>query len=167
MMIKPFESINRSRNKPGKRTTRISGRFTLPLERRLVWSALNDPKVLEYCIRGCERVSIDDSGEYHAEFDFGVGPIRKKLLARLTVEEVSPPAHYALNSVLITRRMGKASGRALVMLDEMERGTQLDYAADIIVDGWFAILGEDALHAAAGRYMGLFFERFVYLVEQA
>ena len=167
MMIKQFDSISRSRNENGKRATRISGRYTLPLARGLVWSALNDPKVLEYCIKGCERVRIDDSGEYHAEFDFGVGPIRKKLLARLTVEEISPPAQYELNSVLNTRRMGKASGRAVVMLDEMEQGTLLDYDADIMVDGWFAVLGEDALHAAAGKYMGLFFERFVYLVEQA
>ena len=82
--------------------------------------------------------------------------MRTRTAARVRYSEVSPPASYALNSVLITRRMGKASGRALVMLDEMERGTLLDYEADIIVDGWFAILGEDALQAAAGRYMGLF-----------
>lgn len=160
-MIKQFGKINTDWNDPGGGTTRVSGSHTLPSSPELIWSALNDPEVLTYCIKGCQRVHIDNNGEYHAEFGVSIGPVSKKLIARLRVEETAPPARYTLFSVLKTRRLGQASGKAAVVLSPLEVGTKLEYDADIIVDGWFAVLGEDALRAAAGRYMELFFERFV------
>lgn len=166
-MYKPFGSNNLDPSGTSARKARISGCHRLPLTRDQVWQALNDPETLEQCIKGCNRVKIDKSGEFHAEFEFRLGPVKKKLVAQLIVRETAPPAQYQLISIFKTRRMGGASGCATVQLDQLNPGTQLDYYADIEVDGWFAVMGEGAIHAAAGRYMQLFFERFVEFVNQA
>lgn len=166
-MIKRFGTNRPGGIDPGGRFTQVSGSHILPSSPERIWLALNDPEVLTYCIKGCQKVSVDDLGEYHAEFGINIGPVSKKLTARLQVEETAPPARYTLFSVLKTRRLGKASGKAVVHLNPFEMGTRLEYDADIIVDGWFAVFGEDALCAAAGRYMELFFERFVTVLDSA
>lgn len=165
-MYKQSGANNRDPSGSSARKARISGGHRLPLTRDQVWKALNDPETLEQCIKGCNRVKIDETGKFHAEFEFRLGPVKKKLVAQLIVKETAPPAQYQLISILRTRRMGGASGRATVQLDQLSRGTQLDYNANIEVDGWFALIGEGAIRAAAGRYMQLFFERFVEYVNQ-
>ncbi len=142
----------------------VAGEYLVPAARDLVWTKLQDPDVLAHCIRGCERVVLDAEGEYRAEFSFGIGPLRKRLDARLTVEETAPPAEYRLHAETRLRTLGNAAGSARVMLDCRETETMLAYTAEIVVEGWFAGLGDAVLRAAADRYMARFFERFADIV---
>lgn len=144
-----------------KTTATVSGQYDLPIPRQQVWWALNDPEVLKHCIKGCDDVRRDDEGRFHAEFSFRLGPVKKRLIAYLDVEETAPPARYDLIAAIHTGKMGGAGGRAEVDLANLDGGTRLCYSADVEVDGWLAIMGEQALGVAAGRTMKLFFERFV------
>ena len=144
--------------------TTVSGDYALPLPRQRVWWSLNDPEVLQQCIRGCDRVWRDEDDRFHAEFSFRVGPVKKKLVAFLDVEEVAPPANYDLVASLQSGRVGGAGGRARVTLEPEGNGTRLSYIADVSVDGWLAMMGEPALRLAAAKSMQHFFERFVAVV---
>lgn len=139
---------------------RVVGEYRVPAPRERVWARLQEPDVLATCIRGCDRVVRDADGEYRAEFSFGIGPLRKRLDARLTVEETAPPAEYRLHATTRLRALGDATGSARVLLHCRETETLLAYTADIAVSGWFAGLGDAVLTAAADRYMARFFERF-------
>lgn len=141
-------------------TTRVSGRYELPFSRQRVWWALNDPAVLQHCIKGCDELWRDDEGQFHAVFRFRVGPLQKRLEATLDVEETAPPARYDLVVSVQSGNMGAASGRAEVNLQNTDPGCRLDYIADVEVDGWLAMMGEKALQIAANRTMKLFFDRF-------
>ena len=145
-------------------TVQVAGEYLVPAERSLVWAKLQDPDVLALCIRGCDRVVLDMEGEDRAEFSFGIGPLRKRVDARLKVEETDPPAEYRLHAETRLRKLGSAAGSARVLLDCRETETLLTYTADIAVQGWFAGLGDTVLRAAADRYMARFFERFTDVV---
>jgi carbon monoxide dehydrogenase subunit G len=144
----------------------IGGKYILPLAQGQVWNLLNDPVVLQHCIKGCDQVLRDDNGNFHAQFRFRAGPIKKQLVAKLIVEETDPPACYQLSSTVFSPGLGAATGCASVYLDQFDAGTRLEYHAEISVEGLLSRLGEGVLRAAAGRYMQLFFDRFVSLSNQ-
>jgi carbon monoxide dehydrogenase subunit G len=148
---------------PGS-SVRVGGEYLVRAPRDTVWEKLQDPVVLQHCIRSCESVVRESDGEYRAVFRFGVGPINKRLEAWLNVEETDPPAEYRLHSSVSLRALGGASGSARVNLACVEADTLLLYTADITVDGWFAGLGDSMLAAAADRYMARFFQRFAEFV---
>jgi carbon monoxide dehydrogenase subunit G len=147
-----------------KGSVQVAGEYLVPAARDVVWLKLQDPEVLALCIRGCERVTLASNGEYNAEFSFGIGPFRKRLDARLTVEETAPPGEYRLHAETRLRGLGNARGSARVLLDCRQTETLLAYTADVVVQGWFAGLGDAVLTAAADRYMSRFFQRFATIV---
>ncbi len=142
----------------------VGGEYRVSTPRDRVWEMLNDPAVLVQCIRRCETLLREDDGSYRAVFPVGFGPVKKRLFARLAVEETDPPAEYHLDASASLRALGNASGRARVRLHDDDGETVLEYHADISVDGWFARLGNDMLRAAADRAMARFFERFAEIV---
>ena len=144
----------------------IGGKYILPLARGQVWNLLNDPAVLQQCIKGCDHVFRDETGDFHTRFGFRAGPFKKQLMAKLIVEEIDPPASYQLSSSVSNARLGAANGCASVYLYQVEAGTRLEYHAEISVDGFFGHLGEQVLQTATGKYMQLFFDRFVSLSSQ-
>ena len=144
---------------------KLRGEYHLPLDTETTWERLNQPAVLQYCIKGCDEVIEHERGSYTARFVFGFGPLKKNIDAQLTVEDISPPDRYQLVAGLRTRRLGHASGVASVTLISGEGGCQLQYVADVEVSGWFAKFGNDVVEAAAARAMQRFFDRFVTLVE--
>ncbi len=154
-------------NDAANATVSVTGEYDLPLDRLAVWALLNDPVVLQQCIKGCDQVTRDENQDFHAEFGFRLGPLRKRLVAKLTVDAIQPPAHYQLSSTVTYRAMGTAKGGAAVYLKPADFGTSLKYDAEFTVEGWFSRLGQDLLRAAAAKYMKLFFERFVEISNQS
>lgn len=150
-----------SKDQVKKTTTTVGGEYHLPLSRQQVWWSLNDPSILKRCIRGCDRVWRDEEGRFHAEFSFRLGPVRKMFVAHLDVEETAPPARYDLLASMKTGKVGGAGGRAMVHLERIAGGTTLSYSADVEIEGWLAVMGEQALSLAADKTMKLFFDRFV------
>ncbi len=124
-----------------------------------VWLAMKTPEVLQYCIKGCDRVIQVDEYHYTATFRFGWGPVKKEISAQLEIEDVDPPGKYRLDAGLETRRMGKAGGVAHVSLHDENGGCRLNYQAEVSTTGWFAGFNDMILAAAADRAMKIFFER--------
>lgn len=152
-----------SKNNPSGVT--LTGEYQLPLDTEATWIRLNQPDVLQYCIRGCDEVIRHRSGNYTARFSFGFGPLKKNIDARLEVQDIAPPARYRLVAGLRTRRLGDASGTAAVTLTPLPQGCTLQYVADVSVSGWFSRFGDEVVEAAAARAMKLFFDRFIDLID--
>ncbi len=124
------------------------------------WAYLVQPEILSNCIKGCDEVILHEKGRYSAHFTFGFGPFKRTIAADLRVEEVSPPELYLLIVELETRKFGNASGRAEVALVPNDNGCSLNYRANVEVTGWFDSFGEAVVRSAAGKTLGVFFDRF-------
>lgn len=144
----------------------IQGEHSVKLSRQTLWEALNDPKVLQRCIKGCNRVRRLSDDEFCADFKVRIGPIRKKFQAALKVVHVDPPAQYRLESNIDAGIAGEVIGVAHVNLAVLnEENTNLQYEADVDVVGWLGDLGIKVLGGAAERYMEKFFDRMISVIE--
>ena len=145
----------------------IRGEHEVELPRTLLWKYLNDPEVLQRCIKGCESVELRGEGDYCASFKVRVGPLKKTFKADLKVINQNPPQKYQLNCVMNAGFAGNITGEADVELTETtSNNTRLRYEARAEVEGWIGELGVLVLGNAAERYMQRFFTQFVEIIEE-
>jgi hypothetical protein len=145
---------------------RFKGTHLVEIEAVLLWQALNDPDVLQYCIQGCSSVKKSGSDAFVATFGVRLGPLKKDFAGRLTIVDADPPSRYRLHSVLDAGPAGTLDGYADVFLTPLpESHTRLDYTARVAATGWISRLGRKLLGGAAQKYMDRFFARLVEKVQ--
>ena len=145
----------------------IAGEHIVHLSRHQLWESLNDPAVLQRCIKGCNRVEQVQEGEFCAVFKIRVGPVHKEFQASLNVVETNPPGEYQLVSSVDAGIAGKLNGIADVQLEALgAQETRLQYRATINVEGWIGELGVKLLGNTAERYMHRFFHRMIEIIDE-
>lgn len=144
----------------------IRGEHEVDLSRAQLWKYLNDPEVLQRCIKGCESVESTGAEEYCATFKVQVGPLKKTFKADLKVINHNPPQQYRLICAMNAGFAGNIAGEADVELTPISCDrTRLSYQSKVSVQGWIGELGVTVLGSAAERYMQRFFTQFVKIVE--
>ena len=145
----------------------IAGEHSVHFSRQQLWESLNDPEVLQRCIKGCNRVDQIKEDEFCAVFKIRVGPVRKEFHANLNVIEISPPGEYRLISSMDAGIGGKMNGVADVHLEALSlQETKLRYRATVNVEGWIGELGVKLLGNTAERYMQRFFDRMIAIIDE-
>lgn len=140
----------------------LSGQQLLPLPRDRVWSALQDPALLQAAIPGCEFVTDEGNGVYAVGMLAAVGPVKARFKGRLRQQDLQPPVRYALSFEGDGGIAGFAKGSAEVELAEAGDGgshTQLVYRAQAQIGGRMAQIGSRLVDASAARLSAQFFER--------
>lgn len=123
-----------------------------------IWKALLDPESLKHIIPGCHSVSAITAEHYRAEVSLGVGPIRGRFLADVTLSDLEVERAATLSGGL-SGPLGKASGNGRVTLTAQEHGTRIDYTYGVDVGGKVASVGGRMIKRAAQMVIGQFFER--------
>ena len=150
------------KDKPGNTELSFSGVHVVPLSREDLWGCLNDPEVLQICIRGCDCVEQIGDDAFKALFRLKVGPISKTFSATLNVVNPNPPSGYTLRSDMAAGMAGSVSGQADVSLEsENKNRTRLSYHAVVDASGWIGELGVRVLGSTAEKYMENFFDSMV------
>jgi carbon monoxide dehydrogenase subunit G len=145
----------------------IAGEHIVHLSRQKLWESLNDPEVLQRCVKGCNRVEQVKEDEFCAVFNIRVGPVHKEFSARLNVVETSPPGEYQLVASMDAGVAGKLKGVADVQLEALgSQETRLRYWATVDVEGWIGGLGVKLLGNTAERYMQRFFDRMIATIDE-
>lgn len=125
-----------------------------------VWTELNNPRALKFCIRQCRELERVSRHRYRARLQFGIGPVRVPVSANLDVMPQSPPEHYRLSCSMSLKPFGAADGKASVRLSETAGGVILEYHASIDFHGRLAAYGAPFIDEAVARNMKRFFGRF-------
>ena len=158
--------MNNAKNESESTELTFSGEHEVPLSKEDLWDSLNDPDVLQVCIRGCHGVEKVSENTFRASFRFKVGPISKTFSATLNVVNPNPPSGYALHSAMNAGIAGSVSGEANVSLvSQSARCTRLNYHAVVNASGWIGELGVRVLGSTAEKYMQKFFEKLVAAAE--
>jgi carbon monoxide dehydrogenase subunit G len=151
---------------PKETNLAFKGSHIIELSRELLWNALNDPEILQKCIRGCDAVERVNETEFSAVFGLRIGPLKKSFKAKLTVENSDPPSRYQLQSRLSAGMAGSIAGVANVVLEEKHQTrTEIKYEAEVIALGWLSELGIRVLSSTAEKYMHQFFQTLVSVLE--
>lgn len=134
---------------------------SLPLDRKQVWEALNDPAVLQACIPGCESFERVEDNTYDAVVNSKVGPVKARFKGRVELTDLQPPESYSMSFKGRGGQAGFVQGSASVRLDEEAGGCRLGYSVKATLGGKLAQLGSRLIDGAAQKTANQFFDNFV------
>ena len=143
------------------------GEYVVAATRDAVWTALNDPAVLERCIPGCEQLTSGEDGRFEALVAASVGPVRAKFRTTILLEGLEPPARYSLVGEGRSGAAGFAKGRADVRLETDGENTRLYYSTTFQVGGRLAQVGSRLVMAATRKTTDDFFTAFAAYLDES
>jgi len=148
--------------KKGKRERAIEGQGSalVPAPPEIVWETLLDPDSLANVIPGCRELERVGENAYRATVDMGVGPVRGRFEANVTLSDLTPP-HAATLSGDLAGPLGASRGSGKVMLEASEGGTKVTYEYEVHLSGKVAAVGGRMLRGAARLLIGQFFKTLV------
>jgi carbon monoxide dehydrogenase subunit G len=139
----------------------MTGEYLLPVARKTVWEALNDPAMLKRSIPGCQELERKSPTEFAAVVVSKIGPVKARFKGNVRLEDLNPPSGYRIVGEGEGGVAGFAKGGAVVTLvDAPEGGTVLNYRAEAQVGGKLAQLGQRLLAGTARKMADQFFANF-------
>ena len=145
---------------PGKtgKSLSASGEVRLAAPPEAVFAVLLDPEALARVIPGCHKLQEIGAHRYRADVTVGVGMVKARYSAEVTLSELDPPNSLRLSGKGLSS-MGAASGSGMVKLDAEDGGTRLRYDYEAEVSGKVAAVGGRMLEGAARIVLAQLFEQ--------
>lgn len=138
----------------------ITGEYLVPAPLQRVWEALNDPRVLQASIAGCQSLEKISDTEFSAIVTTKVGPVSATFRGSVNLSELDAPHGYTLTG----RGQGGAAGFAKmssrVSLQPQGGQTLLRYTAQAEIGGKLASVGSRLVQAVAKKNADDFFAAF-------
>lgn len=139
----------------------MTGERTLTVNRATAWAALNDVKVLQNTIPGCESIVASAENQYDLVMSAAIGPVKARFKGRMSLTDIEAPVQYMIRFDGQGGQAGFARGEARVALDEQGgQQTLLRYAVTAQVGGRLAQAGSRLIDAAAASMADQFFAAF-------
>ena len=123
-----------------------------------IWKTLLDPTALAAVIPGCHKLDQVGENNYKAEVSLGVGPVRGRFKANVSLSELIENQRVTLSGGLIGP-LGASQGNGHVSLNPTEDGTKVTYDYAIELSGTVASVGGRLIEGATKALVNQFFQR--------
>ncbi len=144
----------------------MNGSQIIDAPREIVWKGLNDPKILQQCIPGCDKIESKSPTDMKATVVVKVGPVKASFAGEVKLSDLKAPESYRISGKGSGGFAGHAAGGATVTLTELSpTQTQMDYTVDAQIGGKLAMLGSRLIDATAQSLAGQFFTKFGALMK--
>lgn len=146
---------------------KMSGSQVIDAPRDAVWKGLNDPKVLQQCIPGCESIVASSPTQMSAKVVLKIGPVKAAFKGSVTLSDIKAPESYRISGKGEGGFAGFASGGATVKLTATSPSeTLMEYDVDAQVGGKIAMLGSRLVDSTAQSLANQFFDKFAAVVKE-
>ena len=135
---------------------KFTGSYQFNAEAPKVWAVLTDPKSLQQCIPGCEGLKHQGNNVYEAELTVGVGPIRGKYRAKISMQDQVQNLSYRL-IIQGSGATGFMNGDAVITLQESNGKTTVTVDADSQAGGPIMRVGQRLMGSVGKTMMDRFF----------
>ena len=135
----------------------MTGEYVLPVPRAAVWLALNDPKLLQQCIPGCESLEQISETEFAVVARLAVGPVKARFKGKVRLQDLDPPQGYTIVGEGDGGIAGFAKGNVAVVLADTDGSTKLNYRSQAQIGGKLAQLGQRLVAGTAKKIADLLF----------
>lgn len=145
---------------------KMNGSQVIDAPRETVWKGLNDPKILQACIPGCDKIESSSPTQMKATVVIKVGPVKASFAGEVTLSELKAPESYRISGKGQGGIVGFAEGGATVKLTALSpTQTQMDFTVDAQIGGKLAMLGSRLIDSTAQSLAGQFFTKFGSLMK--
>jgi 2-furoyl-CoA dehydrogenase large subunit len=118
---------------------------------------LLEPDTLKGIIPGCYSVEKLSDSHFRAVVMLGVGPVRGRYRADITLSSLDPPHTVALTGI-VTGALGDGRGSGRIRLVQADHdGTRVAYDYEVAIGGKVASVGSRLLDGAAKVIIRQFF----------
>ena len=142
---------------------KLTGSYDIPVDKKTVWDALNNPEILKQSIPGCDEFAKNSETSFTATATNKIGPFNASFTGEVELKDLNPPDNYKIvgqgNSPV-----GFASGEAYVELVENNGVTTLSYTVEANVGGKIAQVGSRLIDMTAKKMADIFFGKFSELI---
>lgn len=136
----------------------FGGRYLFGAKRAEVWAALNDARVLEAVIPGCEHLVWTSPSTLDLRIRVNLGVVRPVFSGELALSDVHPAERYTLSGRGKGGMLGLAHASAEISLSDAEVNTILAFQAVGKADGGIMRLGRTLIGGSAQKVIDGFFE---------
>ena len=136
---------------------KVAGSYEVSAPAEKVWHALTDPESLSGCIPGCDGLEPTGQDEYKAVMTVGVGPVKGKYNAKISMLDQKPFTSFRL-VVEGSGNTGFVNGEATITLEENDGRTTIGVDSDAQVGGPVARVGQRLMDSVAKMIMDNFFK---------
>jgi 2-furoyl-CoA dehydrogenase large subunit len=134
-----------------------SAEARVPAPPSSVWQMLLQPETLKSIIPGCHSVEKLSDTHFRADVTLGVGPVKGRYKADITLSDLDPPRAVTLSGI-VTGALGDGRGTGRIKLFPTDNGgTQVSYDYDAAIGGKVASVGGRLLDGAAKIVIRQFF----------
>ena len=144
---------------------KIHGEHNLPVDRKTVWNALNDPDVLKESIPGCTELEVTEKNHFKAIVALKIGPVSAKFNSEVKLTDIVIYESYRISGEGKGGAAGFAKGSANIVLEKQENLTVLKYSVEAQIGGKLAQLGSRLIDSTSKKLAGKFFDNFVKIVD--
>ena len=144
---------------------KIHGEHNLPVDRKTVWNALNDPDVLKESIPGCTELEVTEKNHFKAIVALKIGPVSAKFNGDVKLSKIKIHEGYTISGNGKGGAAGFAKGSANIELEEKDNSTILKYSVEAQIGGKLAQLGSRLIDSTSKKLAGKFFDNFVKIVD--
>ncbi len=139
----------------------FEGKIDVAVPAAKAWDFLLDVNQFASCMPGVEKVTRIDDRTFDGTIAATVGPISGKFNFRATIVESKPPEELFVRTEGTDSVTGsRMNANVTINLKEPSANhTQLDYRAEVQIQGRLAILGDMILRATASLMLESFAER--------
>lgn len=142
----------------GDRVLRGSGSSRVAALPETIWTMLLDPDQLAALIPGAHDVRRQGASAFTAEVNLGVGPVRGRYRAEVTLSDLDEPRAATLSGT-IAGGLGGGEGTGHVrLMPDGAGGTTIEYDYEVSVGGKVASVGDRLLSGASRIVIGAFFD---------
>jgi len=146
---------------------KMSGSQIIQAPRKAVWKGLNNPKVLQQSIPGCESIEASSPTQMSAKVVLKIGPVKAAFKGSVTLSDIKAPESYRISGKGEGGFAGFASGGATVKLTANSPSeTLMEYDVDAQVGGKIAMLGSRLVDSTAQSIANQFFDKFAAMVKK-
>jgi carbon monoxide dehydrogenase subunit G len=132
--------------------------FAVPVER--LWTALNDPAVLEKCIPGCKGMVPNGEDRFRILLNLKVASVGGSLEGDISLSDKIVPTQCRI-TVAGSGTLGHGEGHATFSLAAgTAEGAIMRYAGEGEIGGLVAGVGQRILKGVAKHLIGQFFKTF-------
>jgi carbon monoxide dehydrogenase subunit G len=135
---------------------KLDGSAVLHAEPERVWAVVTDPAVLARTIPGCETLERVGEDAYRMDVAVGVGAIRGTYAGEVHLTDQERPSSYVMHASG-AGAPGQVRATVRIGLAPCDEGTTLTWAADAVVGGPVAGVGQRMITGVARRLAGQFF----------
>jgi len=137
---------------------KLSGNYTVPIERERAYQLMQDPSVLARAMPGCDHLALIAPDEYEMRMKMVISSIQGLFNGKVRIADRNPPEGFRL-IVEGSGKVGFMKGEGLLTFTTLYTSTDIHYEGDVQVGGMIAGVGQRLLDTTSRFLIKKFFEK--------